>query len=105
MCDCIAFARRHGASKRARLEEGPPSATVTTMLSDIGRGSLGPGHANVLALNMLEDGLHLPAVRDFGSLGNWGKYPANVERDLHRWVVFRITLYVANSSPRGQIAF
>jgi hypothetical protein len=70
------------------------------MLSDIGRGSLGPGHANVLALNMLEDGLRLPAVRDLGSLGNWGKYPANVERDLHRWVVLRITLCVLNQITR-----
>lgn len=52
---------------------------------------LGCGRANVaeicdLARANLADGLPSDALKAFGSLGAGGRYEANQERDLHRWL-------------------
>ena len=54
-------------------------------------GMIGSGRSSIaqiaeLARANLRDGLPAEAVAAFASLGAGGQYPANQERDLHRWL-------------------
>ena len=52
----------------------------------IGHGRLSISGAVDLANCMVDDGLLHGAIQSFASLGSDCKYPANAERDLHRWL-------------------
>lgn len=85
------------ARKRQRLENCPTSKTCEQLLHMIGRGRLSIAGAVSLTNSMVEDGLLHDAALSFASLGCNGDYPANSERDMHRWLSnlfsFKLTPY------------
>jgi hypothetical protein len=73
--------------KRRRLEDLDASEQCEVLLGLVGRGSSHVATVAAVAVATERDhGIHTaPAVRALASLGSHGRWPANAERDLHRW--------------------
>ena len=52
----------------------------------VGHGRMSVSGAVSLSTCMVSDGIPNQAVKAFSTLGTDSKFPANAERDLHRWV-------------------
>ena len=78
-------------SLQAHRAVGKVAVGIVTRWFEQKSGLIGSGTASVaeiaeLARCCVRDGLPKEAVSVFASLGCDGKYPANQERDLHRWL-------------------
>lgn len=60
--------------------------TATQLVEMIGRGRFHVSSACSLAQSMKSDGFEKAPITALAGLGCGGKYEANQERDLHRWL-------------------
>ena len=63
------------------------SALVTRLLLLWSEGTLSATEVQKVAHACVVDGLGHPEIYRLASLGSWGQYPANVNRDLKSWIV------------------
>jgi hypothetical protein len=95
--DCLCPRRpRSRSPRRLRHQDLPHSATLETMLLTIGTGRSCPTEQHRLAHSMVEDGIALEPIRMMASLGCSGKWPANIEREMH---VRLLNLYNIDIEP------
>lgn len=74
------------ARKRQKLDVCAESSTCYKLLNMASHGHISICGAVDLANSMVDDGMIHPAIENFATLGSQNQYPANAERDLHRWL-------------------
>ncbi len=87
--------------KRSRISELPTSPMFDMLIKSLGTGKVGPSQSNEWAIASVEEGARGTGTVKWASLGDHGKYPANVERDLHRFhdIFFACSALQIQSTP------
>ena len=94
LCTCVLRVRR--PKKRPRLDDCDLCPVVENAFDTISSGAAWSSDGFGAAAAAYASGNRDKTLLAFLSLGNFGRSPQNLERDLHKWVGLEVTPYFLN---------